>query len=68
MGVSKKGVTQVKGVLPVDVATYLQNRKRRELALLESRYGIDIILRGDPLLPPGSGKLEFVKEDGNGKS
>jgi len=68
MGVSKKGVTQVKGILPVDVATYLQNRKRRELALLESRYGIDIILRGDPSLPPGSGKLEFVREDSNGKS
>ncbi len=68
MGVSGKGVTQVKGVLPVEVATYLQNRKRRELALLESRYGVDIVLQGDPSLPPGSGKLEFVKENGSEKS
>jgi len=65
MAVSKKGVTQVKGFLPVDVATYLQNRKRREIALLESRYGVDISLQADPQLPPGGGKLEFVKEDGN---
>ena len=34
-GVSRKGVVQVKGILPVAVATYLQNRKRRELAILE---------------------------------
>jgi ribonuclease E len=62
-GVSKKGVTQVKGILPDGVATYLQNRKRRELAMLESRYGIDIILQGDPALPPGDGKIEFVKDN-----
>lgn len=68
MGVSAKGVTQVKGFLPVEVATYLQNKKRRELARLESRYGVDITLQGDPSLPPGSGKLEFMKNDGNGKS
>ncbi|SPD72952.1 S1 RNA binding domain protein [uncultured Desulfobacterium sp.] len=70
-GVSKKGVTQVRGVLPEEVATYLQNRKRRELALLESRYGIDIILQGDSSLSPGAAKLEFVKENGtndNGKT
>lgn len=66
MGVSRKGVTRVKGILPVEVATYLQNRKRRELAHLESRYGVEIILQGDPSLPPGSGKLEFVKENNNG--
>jgi ribonuclease E len=61
-GVSRKGVVQVKGSLPVEVATYLQNRKRRELAILESRYGVDISIQGDPSLPPGGGKLEFVKE------
>lgn len=64
--VSKKGVIKVNGVLPVEVATYLQNRKRRELAILESRYGVDISIKGDPSLPPGGGNLEFVKEDSNG--
>ncbi len=66
-GVSKKGVCQVKGVLPEEVATYLQNKKRRDLSMLETRYGVDIILQGDPTLSPGSGSLEFVKEINNGK-
>ncbi len=68
MGLSKKGVTQVKGVLPVEVATYLQNKKRQELAKLESRYAVDIVLQGDPSLPPGSGTLEFLKEDGSSET
>ncbi|MDY6970940.1 MAG: Rne/Rng family ribonuclease [Thermodesulfobacteriota bacterium] len=63
MGVSKKGVTQVKGVLPVDVASYLQNKKRKELAQLEFRYGVDIVLQGVPTLPPGSGELDFLTEN-----
>ncbi len=66
-GVSRKGVIKVNGVLPVEVATYLQNRKRRELSVLESRYGVDISIKGDPSLPPGGGTLEFVKENNNGK-
>jgi ribonuclease E len=63
MGISKKGVAQVDGYLPVDVATYLQNRKRKELTDLESRYGVDIVLRGDPNISPGGGKLEFSGKD-----
>jgi len=64
MGASRKGVTRVQGVLPFDVATYLQNKKRKELAQLESRYNIDIDIKGDPALAPGDGKLEFLKENG----
>jgi ribonuclease E len=62
MGISHEGVTQVRGVLPLQVASYLQNKKRKELAQLETRYGADIIIQGDPSLPPGDGKLEFVNE------
>lgn len=64
MGASRKGVTRVQGILPFDVATYLQNKKRKELAELESRYGVGIDLKGDPALAPGDGKLEFLKENG----
>lgn len=60
MTVSSKGVSQVKGLLPVEVTTYLQNKKRKEIAELEARYGADIILEGDPSLPPGSGNLEYI--------
>ena len=63
MGVSRKGIKSVKGLLPVEVATYLQNKKRKELAQLESRYGFNIFLQGDPAIPLGGGSLEFVKED-----
>jgi len=63
MGISKKGVAQVNGYLAVDVATYLQNRKRKEITDLESRYEVDIVLRGDPNIPPGGGKLEFAGKD-----
>ena len=63
MGISRKGVTGVKGALSLEVATYLQNKKRRELAQLESRYGVDIVLQGDPAIAPGDGNLEFLTED-----
>jgi ribonuclease E len=62
MGISKKKVTKVKGVLPLEIATYLQNKKRKELAELESRYGVNIMLHGDPSITPGNGKLEFLKD------
>jgi ribonuclease E len=61
MGVSKGNVSRVTGTLPMEVATYLQNRKRKELADIERRYGVPIILSGDPTLTPGSGKLDFIE-------
>lgn len=62
-GASRAGVVQVKGSLPMGVAAYLQNRKRKELALLESRYGVEILLQADPTLAPGEGKIDFVQDD-----
>ena len=59
---SKGGVVQVKGTLSPEVADYLQNRKRSELTDLENRYGVTIILKGDPTLSPGDGTLEFLEE------
>ena len=61
VGLVKGGVTKVNGTLSVDVANYLQNRKRKELTDLEDRYGVDIVIQGDPSMPPGEGELEFVK-------
>ena len=63
MGVSKGDINQVKGTLPMGVATYIQNRKRKELAELENRYGISVIVNGDPSLSPGDGRLDFVEEE-----
>jgi ribonuclease E len=61
MGASKKGIIQVTGVLPIEVTNYLQNRKRKEISELETRYGVEIFLQGDPGLSPDSGNLEFKK-------
>ncbi len=64
MGLSKGKATQVTGTLPLAVASYLQNRKRRELAEIEKRYDVTIILTGDPTMMPGNGQLDFIKGDG----
>jgi ribonuclease E len=61
MSVTKGNVVSVNGTLPMDVAAYLLNRKRKELADVENRYGVSIILQGDPSIPPGGGKLDFVR-------
>jgi ribonuclease E len=61
MSVTKGNVTRVNGTLAMDVAAYLLNKKRKELADVENRYGVSIILEGDPSIPPGGGKLDFVR-------
>lgn len=61
MGVTKGNVARVNGTLAMDVAAYLLNKKRKELTEVENRYGVSIILQGDPGIPPGGGKLDFVQ-------
>jgi len=58
---SKGTIDRVTGVLPSKVADYLLNKKRRELAELEKRYGVSIEIQGNPDLPPWGGGLEFVE-------
>ena len=58
---SKGDIERVTGVLPSKVADYLLNKKRRELAELEKRYGVSIEIQGNPDLPPWGGGLEFVE-------
>ena len=61
MGISKGHVTEVIGVLPIDVANYLQNNKRNELIDVEKRYGTNILIKADHSISPGGGKLDFIK-------
>lgn len=65
MGLTKGDVTHVNGLLPVEVAAYLQNRKRKELSELENRYSVKINLQGDPSMPPGGGSVDFAKKAGS---
>jgi ribonuclease E len=65
MGLAKGDVGHVTGTFPPEVATYLQNRKRKELTSLEKRYGVTITLHGDPSLSRGDGQIEFSREEGH---
>ena len=63
-GISKESITKVNGIFPMEVADYIQNRKRKELASLEKRYGVTIEISGDHSLPPGGEKIDFIKDEG----
>ena len=63
LGASRENVTRIEGILPEEVANYIQNRKRNELITLENRYGVSITINSDESLPPGGGKLEFKNID-----
>jgi ribonuclease E len=61
VGLSKGDISQVNGRLAVEVASYLQNRKRKELLDLETRYNVKILLHPETGLSPEEHRLEFVK-------
>jgi ribonuclease E len=53
-----KGKTnRVKGIVPVDVAEYLLNKKRREIVDLEVRRDLSVEIEGDRALVPGDSKI-----------
>lgn len=62
LGLSKNGAVHVSGHIPLEVANYLQNRKRKELARLEERYGATITIKACPDMPQGEEKLEFTDD------
>jgi ribonuclease E len=55
----KPGVTSVKGVVPVDVADYLLNKKRKEIAELEERRALSVEIEGAQSMTPGESKIIF---------
>jgi ribonuclease E len=55
----KPGVTSVKGVVPEDVADYLLNKKRKEIAELEERRALSVEIEGAQSMTPGESKIIF---------
>ena len=53
----------VSGHVPPDVANYLLNRKRKELASLEEKRHLTITIAADPNLMPGDCKIVTEKTD-----
>ena len=54
-------VASVKTTMPLEVATYLQNNKRREISLLEEDNDCLIQLFGDPAMRQNEYDIEFVR-------
>ncbi len=55
----KPGITSVKGVVPLDVADYLLNKKRKEIAELEERRTLSVEIEGAQSMAPGESKITF---------
>jgi ribonuclease E len=57
----RRSVREIKVVAPVAVANYIINQKRAHVASIEDRYGIDVLLEGDPTLISPDYKIEKIK-------
>jgi ribonuclease E len=55
----KPGLSHVKGVVPLEVAKYLLNKKRKEILDLELRRGLRISIEGDSLMDPGDMQMIY---------
>jgi ribonuclease E len=55
----KPGITSVKVVVPLDVADYLLNKKRKEIAELEERRTLSVEIEGTQSMAPGDSKITF---------
>ncbi len=53
----KDNISVVNGIVPVDVADYMLNKKRKEILELEERRGLKIIIEGDNTMMPGESKI-----------
>jgi len=64
-GITRKKIARVECRLPLDVAQYLLNKKRTELADLEAKHRatIDIIPRNE--MKPAESQIDFLETDNN---
>ncbi len=58
----KDNISSVKGIVPVKIADYLLNKKRREIFDLEVRRDISITIEGDSTMIPGESNIIFKKQ------
>jgi ribonuclease E len=60
---AKETLGTVKAVLPMDVASYLLNQKRREISRLEEDYNLTIHLVGNPGARQNEYEVEFIRRE-----
>jgi len=56
-------LAEVRGGLPLEVAYYLLNRNKRELAQIETDYDIEVTVKGKPSFMMNQMELDLVKKD-----
>jgi ribonuclease E len=60
---AKGTAAEVRGELPLEVAYYLLNRKKRELAQIENDYDIEVTIKGKPSFLMNQLELDLVKRE-----
>lgn len=60
---AKGTIAEVRGSLPLEVAYYLLNRKKRELTQIENDYEIEVTVKGKPSFTMNQLELETVKRE-----
>jgi ribonuclease E len=53
----KEKANRVKGIVPLEVADYLLNKKRREIVDIEERRGLSVEIEGDRSMMPGESEI-----------
>jgi len=53
----KDNITQVRGIVPSNVAYYLLNKKRREILDVEAARSLTITIEGSPAMQPGESRI-----------
>jgi ribonuclease E len=53
----KEKITEVKGIVPNKVASYLLNKKRKEILDVEMERSVRITIEGDPVMQPGESRI-----------
>jgi ribonuclease E len=60
---ARGNIAEVMGGLPLDVAYYLLNRKKRELVQIETDYNIEVTVKGKPSFMMNQIEMELVKKE-----
>jgi ribonuclease E len=60
---AKDTLATAKAVLPMDVANYLLNQKRKEITRLEDEYNLTIHLVGNPTSRQNEYEIEFIRRE-----
>ncbi|HUV49735.1 MAG TPA: ribonuclease E/G [Anaerolineae bacterium] len=59
LGTLKEGISSVKAIVPIEVANYLLNKKRKEIFDMEARQNLSVEIKGDNTMVPGESNIVY---------